>query len=279
MRKPGFTLVELLVVITVIVVLLALLLPAMSKAIYQATLAQCASNLHTTTSGVQSYAFHFQRYYPARGFDAAPTGPMILVGGPTASTQTRRYDMRPPLDGYVQVNKQLNCPFAPALDLDLRQPAPPYTMIMASYAMWWDWTYTTDSRAGDGMFKVGDRWQWDGTTYGLLMSDYELWWNASGWHISSSHPDLGGGLSQLHANAADNVPIAAWFGNGTISGWINNSTQRGLLDMNYGYDDGSVVRANALKREDQGSTEPRLNDVPYYRDTHDFPAFTVYMPR
>jgi prepilin-type N-terminal cleavage/methylation domain-containing protein len=45
MTRPGFTIIELLVVVTIIVVLLALLTPALDKAIESAERAKCAANL------------------------------------------------------------------------------------------------------------------------------------------------------------------------------------------------------------------------------------------
>src|SRR5688572_22045336 len=61
---PGFTLVELLVVITIIAILLALMMPAMDKAIYQAELAVCASNQRQTATGLYVYAMDHRRWYP-----------------------------------------------------------------------------------------------------------------------------------------------------------------------------------------------------------------------
>ena len=62
----AFTLVELLVVITIIVILLALLAPALETAIYQSELAVCATRLKGTGTGVQVYAHNFRRSYPDR---------------------------------------------------------------------------------------------------------------------------------------------------------------------------------------------------------------------
>src|SRR5687768_392095 len=66
----AFTIVELLVVITIIVVLLALLAPALDRAIYQAELAVCGANQRGIASGVGTYAMSYRRNYPNRFLDA-----------------------------------------------------------------------------------------------------------------------------------------------------------------------------------------------------------------
>src|ERR1051325_2010409 len=76
--NAGFTVVELLVVITIIVVLLSLLAPAMDRAIYQAELAVCESRLKAIGTGSQVYAMDYQRHYPVRSavqVATQPTGP------------------------------------------------------------------------------------------------------------------------------------------------------------------------------------------------------------
>src|SRR5687767_12600186 len=64
--SKAFSLVELLVVVTIITVLMALLAPAMDQAIYQAELAVCGANQRTTAGAVTLYAAGNKRSYPYR---------------------------------------------------------------------------------------------------------------------------------------------------------------------------------------------------------------------
>jgi prepilin-type N-terminal cleavage/methylation domain-containing protein/prepilin-type processing-associated H-X9-DG protein len=61
---PGFTLVELMVVVTIIVILIALLLPSMEQAIAMGQVARCASNLHNLGVATVGYANDFERIMP-----------------------------------------------------------------------------------------------------------------------------------------------------------------------------------------------------------------------
>ncbi len=78
-RRPrGFTLVELLVVISIIALLISLLLPALAQARIMALRTQCASNLHQIGVAMQEYAVEFGMYppgdtetYPMGAFDNA----------------------------------------------------------------------------------------------------------------------------------------------------------------------------------------------------------------
>ncbi len=64
MKRNGFTLVELLVVISIIALLIALLLPALARARSLALQIQCASNMQQIGLAMQEYANEYSGTYP-----------------------------------------------------------------------------------------------------------------------------------------------------------------------------------------------------------------------
>jgi prepilin-type N-terminal cleavage/methylation domain-containing protein len=66
-RVAGFSLIELLVVISIVAVLLAVVLPAITNAREQAKRAQCGSNLRQIFLGAEAYANDQREHYPYKG--------------------------------------------------------------------------------------------------------------------------------------------------------------------------------------------------------------------
>jgi len=93
-RNSGFTLVELLVVITIIVILLALLTPAMDKAIYQAELAVCGAKLNGIAAGVTLCASANRRHYPHTGLAYGSPQTAWIGNGTVAGANDRRGVLR-----------------------------------------------------------------------------------------------------------------------------------------------------------------------------------------
>jgi type II secretory pathway pseudopilin PulG len=273
--RTAFTLIELLVVITVIIVLLALLTPALDRAIYRAELAECAGNQRAIGASVQQYAFNQRRAYPYRNITDRQGGGLTtptLLASHIVDNSGRPYDIRPPLQGYIQINRQLNDPFVPPVDLE-RVETVPSTLVFGSYAMYFGWTFTHATRGGPGMHRVGDTWTWDNRQYNVLLGDMELLWNPA--NITSTHPDLGGGRAPiLTSSTIDHEPVPVYLGNGTQSYWVSGTRDRGLLDMNYTYEDGSVRRFDQVEVQDD-----RHEATPYYSNGSSAATFNIYIPR
>ena len=87
--KRGFTLVELLVVITIIVILVAMLVPALTRASQEAAKARCLSNLKTIGTAVVMYVNEFKRY-PA----SPPYGHLFGSLGTTLGFENWDSDLR-----------------------------------------------------------------------------------------------------------------------------------------------------------------------------------------
>ena len=73
-RVCGFTLVELLVVISIIALLVAILLPALNKARQQAQATACLANLHQIGLATVFYANDWNDYLPRGGFGFGELG-------------------------------------------------------------------------------------------------------------------------------------------------------------------------------------------------------------
>jgi prepilin-type N-terminal cleavage/methylation domain-containing protein len=259
--RRAFTIVELLVVVTIIVVLLSLLVPAMSKAIYQAQLVKCATNYRFLVNASQNYALDYQKKYPYRDLPNPPNGaswPLAIqahkLTHPLTGSGAPYYDLRPLLRPYAKINDVFNDPMCIPLDYDNPNANGASTTIYTSVFYWGGW-YFRNGRTQEpmrGIFKLGSRFEaYDEFNPSRLLqmsvlagdidcaSDY-----GQGW---SSHPD--GGNFNNQVASSDTAMESNWTG----------PRNRLPIDLNFAFEDGSVRQVRQVAYYERGDS-PRNND-------------------
>ena len=266
--QRGFTIVELLVVITIIVVLLALLAPALDQAVYQAELAVCGARLDAVASGAQTYAMNFKRAYPLRAAAFWPQILSIWSGG--------NIDDRPRMEGYISINGALRCPLSLKVDIASQgsDPADRVVSAYSSYVLWFGFTYNSNI-AGvktQPMRRLGDRWTFSSTqipsfSSDLLAMDTDVT-DEPGGRAFAAHPDAAGVMAPW---VMDNAPYAEAEGvllsagvSFALSYWQGPvGAKRGAIDNNYVHADGSVERIRAVRFVDR---DKDMAQLPLKRD-------------
>jgi hypothetical protein len=247
----AFTLVELLVVITIIVVLISLLTPALDRAIYQAQLVQCAAGMKTLASASNVYAFDHKRYYPRVVVNSAnPSSTRTVRPGPRVILEEE--DMRPLIRPYLfSINKVFNDPLLKEVDFD------PDLRPGESYRAWSDYSWYVgwgfDTRGYKIMSKLDDAMEYriassqGETIYGFrtLVADRIHRWTSQR-NIEAGHPDHNDSMSELTSTNRATAGVFA-----ILSTWTRTGpAERMSFDLNYAQQDESVLRYNRVLYND-----------------------------
>lgn len=267
--RNGFTLIELLVVITIIVVLLALLTPALDRAIYQAELAVCGTQLRTIGNGVTIYAVNYRYYYPDR-FAAAN-------GGYQAGALRHNYaalDDRPKLAPYIPLKTHVD-PLCGKVDLST-EGNDSDAMVFSNYDLYFGMRFYDGGIAKKGMSRLGDRLEWDREQFDVLATDHDRAYITA--YTMSSHPDRGGKevlAIWQNRNFAEIAPGLGTAGKYTLSRWDTAGMGviplgtgvilRDDVDINSAFPDGSVRRYNDVGPEEY-RVGRRFSIVPTFAD-------------
>ena len=253
----GFSLVELLVVITIIVILLALLAPALDKAIYQTQLAVCGARLKALGGSAMTYAFDSRRAYPHRR--------IVQQGGGYWTNQltNNNFDDRLVLRSHFVLNAMLNDPFTRAVDYEnfAKDPGGRPTWAFSAYDLWFGWRWV----GMKAMARIGDRFTWVvpsamGTaeySFDLLATDMD-WQTPDALNFIAGHPDAE--PHAMHQRRMDNQSYdptseSASFATsaGTLLAWAwwdVRGVRRGPVDRNFAHQDGSVGRMITVTPDD-----------------------------
>ena len=261
----AFTLVEMMITLTIVLLLASLLTAAINKAQYEAMLTICQTQQKALGSAVITYAGESNRLYPPRPgvLNDDSWQPSVLAdldanrslnrdltagpGDPFAST-FNLFDDRVALRDRIDINGGLNCAMVKKVDLE---QVSGLTRQYASQAIWYSWRFVDDEGdARKGNFKLGDRFEWvdqngNPISFSILAADW-TGFNREDNVAISSHPDYYDGV--LFLETRENA-LATWWREDlvTYSFWASTQTSwPGSIDRVFTYSDGSVRRMNRV---------------------------------
>ncbi len=284
LSRRAFTLVELLVVVTIIVILIALLAPAIDKAIYQAELAVCGSKQHAIGLGVTQYAGEYKRWYPYR---KAVHDQVAQMWPMNVSLGQAQYDDRAKLQQYFALNKALNCPLIPGIDIEGSRSD---TYVFGTENYWFGFKFRGVG-AGDGMFRLGGRLEFTDSGAGfwgkgvsskysepLLTSTRYVF---TGAQVQTSHPDDNhtAWVTKLQDTFQGTAEVAGIGVNGqryTYVRWDAADPNYGRVDLNACFADLAVRRYDKIQ---WNPWDDRPARVPSFTNAGSFPGSWEAVPK
>lgn len=293
----GFSLVELLVVVSIIVILLAIAAMAVDKALYAANLARDGTNLSAIAKGVTSYAAGNKTRYPQRlaverDRERGGGWNMLNLMARDAGNPGGPDDDRVRLREYIPMDA-LADPLGGDIDMDDTTKADGvvainYTgvgatqsgteVLLANYVLLFGVTFSGEG--GARMSRTNERLNIDGNKTTVLAGDlnhvapqphYGYW-------IESSHPDKDGRLQFEKWYNRGNLMRSMWHRLNTGAGWPD--PPRGMCDYNYAYKDGSVTReVDTPWDADKPENGRRMMQVPMRTDLWEAHGYYALVPR
>jgi len=293
--RKGFTLIEMLVVISIIAVLVALIMPAITKARYAATLTQCRASIRQVALAATVYANDSRGWYPyhlitnrqdafagAGGQGKPGSREMMMyfdqLVGQLPNGVSVRPDIRPLWRPYIRINN-MHCPFSRPQRLSTNPDGVAYSatpnLIFGSYELWagsqasnestagasWATSPLTDRNYTDAMFRIGDVMRYNGKNHSVLVADLDrVSTNAStSTFYSAAHPDTGNQLRPVDLLVVPTV--------GRYYGYYHQSIgyipARGSMDRNFALSDGSVKTVYGIPSLSKTVNDPRLTRMPF----------------
>ncbi|MBI1336345.1 MAG: DUF1559 domain-containing protein [Phycisphaera sp.] len=209
-KRSAFTLVELLVVISIIVLLIAVLLPALGSARYKARIVSCKSQTRQMAIGVTNYAVNYNGYYPDGGL-GRPNPAVIFWNGSNGNGTAGGpgdFDFRNSFREYfgTKLNKIMKCPLVSDTWLsnanwyNIDTTGPHAGMVKTPFVFYFGPACTplngsppdTKWQRSAFMRKLNDTWSpgpssMPALQYELLLSDVAYWNGYSGEVLLVSH--------------------------------------------------------------------------------------------
>jgi prepilin-type N-terminal cleavage/methylation domain-containing protein len=276
MFKKGFTLVELLVVISIIAVLLSVLMPALSSARNQAKITVCLSSVRQVALGALTYEAQARRL-PSHlwevsidSFGRSDALPKQVAMG----LLNTRYDVRSIYKSFVNVD-YFKCPMVPKWDMPVSKIDSTYNIYSDYFISGGYWaSIKKDQKWSDIVgrkytssvlfTKSSEYWTYGGYKFNVLFGDC-LWRKISSNQLRTNHPVKGVATKFLLSPPnKDKWAEAFYYGIYTKDDEMNRNISK--IKSNYIFADGS---GSTLKGDD-----PRMVEVLHRRDTD----YSFYLP-
>ncbi|OVE77883.1 hypothetical protein BVX99_01345 [bacterium F16] len=257
MKSRRFTLIELLIAITILLILCALLLPVLIEVKYKAKLVVCMNNQkQLATSAIVEASENNNRFSTRAATELGYTAygaPDALKHGVAGAGP---YDDRPNLE-YISVNT-LKCPFLPEYDYTNSTE----THIRWGYSLYFGWRLEGDSDANH-MTRIGQQLTFNGNEFDIMIADMNIGYNGydGGTRAMAAHPD------RLGTMALDLTP-----GLGRYK--LEGSYFRGPVDLTFTRTDGSAFTIKNVAPIDSRLTKVRFKLFYSFSDDGSSPSWT-----